>query len=508
MKKIILYGLCLLMVWELNGCKKDSFPGADVAPFIAAFDIRDIYKGQDVKLSKSNMFGSELLTGIVVSDHSGGNLPAGLLAVQDKHRLNKLRGIALDIGAEADKYVTGDSVIINLNGGVLTKVDGLLEIKGIAGSAITKVSSGNVIEVKKLTTAQLLADPDAYESTMGTIVKGGFDPLPVKGDILSGTKLLNDGFGNMNLVTDPKAKFADSSAPVLANFTGIVLNKQINPDSLAPQFYLRTSADMRVLSSEINIPPVIITGFMSDVKGGDGNYEYAQLLATKDIDFAQTPFAFVVTNNANASTPTGPPNKGWATGDMRTFKFNMFNGKVSKGQFFYVGGAGQKINGSGSTSMSSSFWARSFNYTSQGGDGFGKETGGLFANSGNAFGMAVFADSAVTANSVPVDVIFISTGGSLFAEGSATKGYKIANTDFYDIIDPISLNEQHFYQQGTNTLCFSYNTKDVGYFNMLGGIYDLKLGRWTKARAQVNVELTKASLLPEIEGLGATTLVE
>lgn len=88
---------------------------------------------------------------------------------------------------------------------------------------------------------------------------------------------------------------------------------------------------------------------MSDVKGGDGNYEYMQFMATRNIDFSEENFSVVVTNNAGASIPTGFPSKGWATGaaatkgNARTFKFNLTSGTVAKGEFFYVGGAANKL---------------------------------------------------------------------------------------------------------------------------------------------------------------------
>ena len=256
--------------------------------------------------------------------------------------------------------------------------------------------------------------------------------MPEKGATLEGSKQLNDGFGNIDLETDDKAQFASTEAPVLANYYGIVINTQ-QGDSLVPQFRMRSGSDLAILSSTITIPPVIITGFMSDVKGGDGNYEYVQFRALKDIDFSETPFALVVSNNANASTPTGVPSKGWATGGKRTYKINMYSGNVKKGDFFYVGGSGKKINGSGSTSMSSSNWIRAYDYTKNDGDSFGLATGGLMANSGNAFGIAVFADSVVTSESVPADVVYISGGGSLY---NSTAGYRITNNDFYDIKNP------------------------------------------------------------------------
>ena len=156
--------------------------------------------------------------------------------------------------------------------------------------------------------------------------------------------------------------------------------------------------------------------------------------------------------------------------------------------------------------MAGSNWIRAFDYTLTGGDGFGRATTGLMANSGNAFGMAVFKDSVVNVNSVPEDCIFIATGGSLYTAGPPAQGYRITNTDFYDIINPITLQSQPFYRAGSNTLSFVYNTADVGYFNMLGGEYSPGLGKWVKARAQNNVTLTKTSAITDIEGTGATQL--
>jgi hypothetical protein len=495
MKKILIY---TLLVFSF-GCKKDNYPGGTIAPYIALYDVRNIYKGQDVTLTTDNMFGSDKLAVMVVSDHSGGNLPEGLLVVQDARRLSKLRGISIPLGANAADYVPGDSLIINAEGKVLTTIDGILQLKGVTTADITKVSSGNAIPLNRVSVNLILNNPGDYESTLAVVVKGGFDPLPAPTDVLAGDKMLNDGFGYIHLYTDPAAEFANDIAHVNGNYYGIVFNT-IKGE---PQLRLRKANDVTVLGSTIEVTPAVITGFMSDVKGGDGNYEYIQMMATRDIDFSVTPFALVVTNNANASTPTGYPAKGWATGNMRTYKFSLSSGFAAKGTFFYVGGAGKMINGASSTNMSSSNWIRAFDYTLSDGDGFGTKTTGLLANSGNAFGMALFQDSTVTVDSKPFDVIFISTGGSLYSAG---KGYRIANTDFYDVIDPITLKEQPFYRMGSNTMSLVYNTADVGYFNMLGGEYSPALGKWVKARIQNNVILSKTSALTEIEGEGATML--
>ncbi len=505
MKKLQLYSFILLLTVSFWGCQKDKYPGGEISPYIALYDLRNIYKGQDVTLTKENMLGSTTITGTVVSDHSGGNLPAGLLIVQDNRRLSQLRGISIPIGAEAAKYQPGDSVKINVEGKVLKKIDGILQLTGVEATGITKVSSGNTVISPRVPTSFMLTNPDQYESVLSVIVKGGFDPLPNPGDVLSGNKALNDGFGTITLHTEANANFSNEQAPVLANFYGILFNSSGTDPKPAPHFRLRAKNDVVILSSVIEIPPVIITGIMSDVDGGDGNYEYVQFLATRDIDFAATPFSVVVTNNANASAPSGFLPNGWATGNMRTYKLNLNAGTAAKGSYFYSGGTGKRINGASSTSMSTSNWIKAYDYVAKDGEGFGAKTGGYLANSGNACGVAIFEGTNITGNSKPVDVMFISGGGSLYTPTPTPMGYRITNNDWYDVKNPITLQDQPFYRQGSNTLFLPY-PPGQGYFYVLGGEYNLTLGRWTKARVQNLVLLSKASLLTEIEGETATKL--
>lgn len=197
MKKFISYSLFLSALVFAWACKKGNYPGGTVSPYISIFDVRDVYKGEDVRLTTGNLFGSAKITGVVVSDHSGGNLPAGLLVVQDMRRLSQLRGISISIGAEAAKYVPGDSVVINIDGGMLKRVDGTLQITEVPAAAVTKVSSGNAIPVNRVPSNFLLANPENYESTLIVAVKAGFNPLPAAGDKVAGEKMLNDGFGDL-----------------------------------------------------------------------------------------------------------------------------------------------------------------------------------------------------------------------------------------------------------------------------------------------------------------------
>ncbi|HTD93982.1 MAG TPA: DUF5689 domain-containing protein, partial [Chitinophagaceae bacterium] len=205
MKNRIIFSLFFLALFFLFGCKKDiypgDYPGGKISPFISLLDIRDIYQGKDVSLTVDNMFGSDKVTGVVISDHSGGNMPAGLLVMQDKRRLSQLRGIAIPLGPDAASYHQGDSLVIDVKGAVLKRIDGILQLTGITNNVITKISSGNPIAIPIVKANTILAAPDAFESTLLSIARVGLDGSYPAGTTYAGDRIVNDGFGNLVLHT-------------------------------------------------------------------------------------------------------------------------------------------------------------------------------------------------------------------------------------------------------------------------------------------------------------------
>lgn len=495
MKKIITAFLFLTAIAGFMGCKKDgNYPGGQVSPYVSIFDVRDLYKGTDVTLSTDNLFGSAKITGVVISDHSEGNMPAGLLVLQDKRRLSRLSGIAIPIGADAASYVPGDSLIIDVVGSTLKNENGMLQLMGISNSKITKVMSGAIIDTTPVRANALLANRKIYESTLVSLTRVGFDASYPAGTTYAGNRIISDGFGNITLHTEATASFANDPIPFTANFTGIIFNP--TSDTI-PQLWARKRSDIKVTASEApKIAPVVITGYLVDPSGTDANYEYIQLMATKTINFATTNYSLVTTNNAGANIPTGFPTNGWATGGMRTYKINITSGTVTRGQYFYVG-ANKNIAGSGSTDISSAFWVSKM-YSTVAGDGFGTATTNLLANSGNAAGVSVFDLTNVTKDTMPVDVIFFGGAGSIYTAGPPEAGYKITNTDYYDVKNPSNQTPQPYFNQGTNTnkLAFPPATN----FTRLGGRYNTTTGRWTTARTLNAVVLTPSSTRTEIEG--------
>ena len=508
-KNIINSFIVLLLAIVALGCKEQNYPGGEVNKYLPIFDLRAIYKGSDISLNADVMYGSTSISGVVISNHSGKNLPAGLLIVQDKKRLNQLRGIAVAIGSDAGNYVPGDSVLINLSGGVLHRVDGILQVTGVTGAAVEKVASNKAIPKNRVPSSFIVKDPNKYESTLVAIVKGGFDPLPTPSDVLSGDKTLNDGFGDITLHTEATATFANNPLQFSANYYGIVFNKLSSSGALTPEHRIRTDQDIVTLSAVAEIPDFIISGWIPDPRGTNENYNYIQFIATRDIDFAVTPFSVVVSNNAGASTPVGVPANGWATGGLRTYQYNLTSGRISKGQYFYAGGRGNtsgtpapRINSSSSATIPLDRFISPINsVTNNGGNGNGTKKSNVFALSGNAYGIAAFKGTNVTGLSKPIDVVWVHNGGALFSAGPPPAGYRIANNDFYDVYDPLEVDItdptkgfQPFFLMGTNTIKFLYHPNavaDLGYFYKAGGIYSVTLGKWIKARDMNYIRLYK-----------------
>lgn len=521
MKKILINCFVLtavIAIWV--GCKRDSdYILGTPSAYISNFDLRKLYRGSDVTLTTDNMRGATTLKGQVISDYSGNNMPAGLLVIQNLRTtgngIDSLRGIAINIGADASKYVPGDSVHVKIEGGVLKRVDGILEITGVTGANVTKVASGRPIIMNRGLASLIVSQPDRFESTLLNIWKGTYNPALGPTEVLAGNKVLNDGTSDIILHTEANATFANLVPPFSGDYKGIVFNS-IQNGQLVPRFHLRTANDIFTLSSTPDVPEIIVTGFINDPVGGDTNAEYIQCKATKNIDFAVTKFTIVTTNNAGSTLPLGFPVDGWATGNGKTYKLELTSGTVAKGEFFYVGASNKLINGSGSTSIAASKWIRSAAYNTNSpffnssNTTRGASTTNLLANSGNAFGMAVFRGISIDKNTVPIDVVFVHDGGSLYDSANQI-GYRIGNTDVYDVIDHNTNKPQPFFLSGSNKQKFTYQPNagasdgsGQGYFFALGGVFDTNLGKWVKARSHIHIKLSATSTIDEIEKNNAT----
>jgi hypothetical protein len=513
-----LFSITILAVL-INSCNRDTYEdyfGATPNDIVSILDVRPIYKGEDVVLSKGNLYGSTKVAGVVISEHAEKNLPEGLLILQDNRRVNTLRGISIDIGAAAAKYHPGDSLLIEIAGGTLTRKNGILTITGLTEANITSRGKG-FLAVNTVTVAQLQAKPENYESTLCLVNKASFNPTLQPGEAIGGSKPINDGFGDLVLYTDPATSYAKNTPYALGAYVGIPFMSSEGP----VVFRTRNADDIINMGSMAQ--DLLITGFMGDPKGGDGGYEYVQMMATKDIDFAVTPYSILFCGNAGTASSATPLDAGWATGGQRTIKWNINSRSVKKGEFFYFGFQGKKISGSGGayTFPATTNWYQKTYTNSSGAINAGD--GGLvrastfsntgpWANNGNTCGLALFKGTTVTETSVPEDVLFVATGGGN-AIYDVTKnpilGYRICNNDWYAmysvIIDqttykPVVVPYLHYRSPGNATsMPYAINEKypvaptDGSLYNMMGGVYNITLGRWTTARKQVVVEMVQTT---------------
>ncbi|MBO9632428.1 MAG: hypothetical protein J7578_04875 [Chitinophagaceae bacterium] len=523
LKYIFLIASIAAVTGSCNKVTYENYPGAVPYDVVPILDLRPLYKGKDVPLTKKNLYGGSRLAAVVISDHTGGNLPKDLLIVQDSRRLSTLRGISIELGSAAANYKLGDSLVIDISSGTLTRKNGILTITGITAANIRAAGKGTM-GINAITVAQLKANPNDYESSLCILNKSSFNPALKPGETISGSKMINDGFGDMALYTDPAVSYSNNGPFALAAYVGIPFS---NPEG-GIQFRTRNGDDIVDMGSSVQ--DLLISGFQSDPKGGDGGYEYVQMLATTDIDFVATPYSIVFCNNAGTASSATPLDNGWATGGQRTIKWNINSGSVKKGEFFYFGFQGKKINGSAGTYSfpASTNWYQKTFLTSgtnavtgsalpnlgDGGLAHTTEfsTTGPFANNGNMCGVAIFKGTTVTETTVPEDVLFMSTGGTTTIY-DPTKlpilGYRICNNDWYSMysisIDPATYKPlivpYLHYRSAGNLANLPYPVTDkypaaptdAGLYNMMGGVYNVTLGRWTTARKQVVVELVQTS---------------
>src|SRR5262245_11075756 len=78
---------------------------------------------------------------------------------------------------------------------------------------------------------------------------------------------------------------------------------------------------------------LVISEFLANPSGNDSPYEYVELLATRSINFAATPYSVIWTNNGSATS------NGWSEGSNTTYGFNITSGSVQAGDVVYVGGS-------------------------------------------------------------------------------------------------------------------------------------------------------------------------
>ena len=177
-------------------------------------------------------------------------------------------------------------------------------------------------------------------------------------------------------------------------------------------------------------PGLLISEIQTDPALADSPKEWVELIATRSINFAQTPYTVIFSNNGTATS------KGWVEGNIpsppprnSTYAFQINIGSVQPGDVVYIGG----------TSMAPTVLRlREKNTSTEAGDGgiggaFTGATGVLGNGGGIADGVAVFnlPVAMIDSNTVPVDAIFFGSGIGDAAMADTSLGFRLPVNDRY-----------------------------------------------------------------------------
>ncbi len=191
----------------------------------AIYVVRDAYRGSDLILDANKLAGASFTSGTVISDKAAGNIQPGTFVIQNTTPTSSqiedvTRGIVIDMGNGVDvPYVSGDSVVINVNGASLRRINGKLTITGITADKITKVADGKTAFIRPVTLAMLQADFNNYESTLVSVHADVSDYGSAV--TYAGERPLSDNTATAFLSTRNEAGFSGNNVPVNAKFTGI-----------------------------------------------------------------------------------------------------------------------------------------------------------------------------------------------------------------------------------------------------------------------------------------------
>jgi hypothetical protein len=256
MKKIILNIIAALVIINLTACiKQNENPATGTpSPLTSLSQLRSIYKGEDLTIASDMLAGAVNVRGVVISAHSGNNLPAGYVVLQNTSR-GATRGIILNMDAETAKtFIPGDSIEVRVEGLSLVNRNGSLMLENVSNDRVVKLAEHATINVAQVSVGALVTEFSKYESTL-VEVTADVKPVPKPGDTYAGDKNLSDGtVESLLLSTAEEASFAEDGLPASATFRGIAgfYNADAHSSNGAlTRLYLRTKADVAYASGPL-----------------------------------------------------------------------------------------------------------------------------------------------------------------------------------------------------------------------------------------------------------------
>lgn len=202
--------------------------GSGTPETINILDLRKSFPG-----STTTVQGNKKIKGIVVSDRSQENT-----TLKNVHMQDTSGGIVVRFTVN-HSFNLGDEVEVDISGQEFTEFQGLLEINNVPLDKAKKTGSGTVTP-KKFTIAEIIQKFEDLESTL--VIVEAVQITKAADKTYSGTCILTDASGQMELYTRPAALFSAQEFPVGVVKIIAVVNQ--GGATLAKQLSIRTPADI------------------------------------------------------------------------------------------------------------------------------------------------------------------------------------------------------------------------------------------------------------------------
>ncbi len=169
------------------------------------------------------------IRGVVISDRENNNWDGRNLVIQDS-----TGGIVVRF-QNNHTFALGQLIEINIASQELSLFNGLLQVNNVTNTNAQLIGAGTLPTPREATISQILANQEAWESTLvriknATIASGSY----------SGSKNVTDGTGTVVMFTRTQASFASQTVPSGAVEITAVLSK-FN----TPQIIIRNTSDVK-----------------------------------------------------------------------------------------------------------------------------------------------------------------------------------------------------------------------------------------------------------------------
>lgn len=186
-----------IIIRNLSDVSADGGGSGGESEPISAGELRELFE-DDISIAPNN----KVLSGIVISDLSNGNITGRNLVLQDGDR-----GIVVRFDAE-HAFALGEELEVDVSNQELSEYNGLLQVNDVPLQNATSKGLGTLPTPREATLKQIIDNLEEWESTLVVIKDVKFD-----GGTYSGSKTLTDASGTLSMYTRPQASFAESTVP-------------------------------------------------------------------------------------------------------------------------------------------------------------------------------------------------------------------------------------------------------------------------------------------------------